>query len=563
MPKTQGYKQSNTEARYATIIKQVIDVAKPQHVKLVAGRGTSKTTDILADRAIDVCYEMPRARFAIVSDTYTNALQNVVPSIIEGFNRKGWIEGIHYVTDVAPPEHFKKNYKPVLSYKHTISTFLGNLFKIGSLDQVSSVAGDSYQHIFGDESKYLNPKKLNKLMPALRGFPEACASPFYLGTTFTTDMPNVTLGDHDWILKGAEEMHSEKFQLALQVGLVVNQIKIEMKDAYDKGHHDTVRKLQKNLIRWTERHYRTRKSLTFFHIISSFANASILGADYFINSLKDLGMEEAKASILSFKPNIEKGERFYINLNETHFYTDGVNNDFYLSQKLNEEFRQSSLALRYLNHKRPIDGGMDFGNQTSLVIGQELGNKYRCLKEFHTLAPESSKELAKKFLDFFEKHQNKVLYLYYDRAGNQYQQIKKDFATEIKTHIEKYEGSATGWKVVLMSKNQSTIYQEEEYLFMKKLMGNYYKRLPELLIDELQCPNLKSSLELTKTKISKNKTGAILIQKDKSSEKLPLKQLPRYSTNYSDAFKYLLFRKNWVDLSKGRSSYVSSDPGVY
>lgn len=400
--KTQGYKKSNTEKRYATVIKQVIDVAKPQHVKIVAGRGTSKTTDILADRIMDVCYEMPRARFAIVSDTYTNALENVVPSILEGFNRKGWIEGVHYVTDIAPPDHFQKNFKPVLKYKHTISTYLGNLFKLGSLDQVSSVAGDSYQHVFGDESKYLKQKKLNKLMPALRGFPEAATSPFYLGTTFTTDMPNVTMGDEDWILKGAKEMDEAQFLHALQVGLVVNEIRIEMKEAHDKKHHDRVKTLEKNLVRWMERHNRVRKNLTFFHIVSSFANATILGADYFINSLKDLGQEEAKASILSFKPNIEKGERFYINLTEDHFYFDGVNNDYYHNSKLTDQFQASSLALRYLNHSNPIDGGMDFGNQTSLVIGQGNNAKYRVLKEIHALAPESTKDVAKNFIDFFK-----------------------------------------------------------------------------------------------------------------------------------------------------------------
>ena len=561
--KTQGYKKSNTEKRYATVIKQVIDLSKPQHVKIVAGRGTSKTTDILADRIMDVCYEMPRARFAIVSDTYTNALENVVPSILEGFNRKGWIEGVHYVTDVAPPDHFQKNYKPVLKFKHTISTYLGNLIKLGSLDQVSSVAGDSYQHVFGDEAKYLKSKKLNKLMPALRGFPEASTSPFYLGTTFTTDMPNVTMGDQDWILKGAKEMDQDKFLHALQVGIVINEIRIEMKEAHDKGHYDRVKKLDKNLVRWMERHNRVRKSLTFFHISSSLANATILGADYFINSLKDLGQEEAKASILSFKPNIEKGERFYINLNEDHFYYDGVNNQFYESKKLTETFEASSLALRYLNHKAPIEGGMDFGNQTSLVMGQGNDRLYRIIKEFHTLAPESSKELAKKFIDFFKYQKNKVLYLWYDRAGNQYQMIKRDFANEIKDHIENYEGTKTGWTVVLNSKNQANILQEEEYLFTKKLMGNYYPKLPELMIDALQCPNLKSSLELAKTKVTKNAKGQTVIKKDKSSEKLPIKQLPMYSTNYSDAFKYLLYRKNWVKISNGRSIYQTSDPEVY
>jgi hypothetical protein len=206
---------------------------------------------------------------------------------------------------------------------------------------------------------------------------------------------------------------------------------------------------------------------------------------------------------------------------------------------------------------------MDFGNQTSLVMGQGNDRLYRIIKEFHTLAPESSKELAKKFIDFFKYQKNKVLYLWYDRAGNQYQMIKRDFANEIKDHIENYEGAKTGWTVVLNSKNQANILQEEEYLFAKKLMGNYYPKLPELIIDALQCPNLKSSLELAKTKVTKNAKGQTVIKKDKSSEKLPIKQLPMYSTNYSDAFKYLLYRKNWVKISNGRSIYHTSDPEVY
>jgi len=171
--------------------------------------------------------------------------------------------------------------------------------------------------------------------------------------------------------------------------------------------------------------------------------------------------------------------------------------------------------------------------------------------------------LAKKFIDFFKYQKNKVLYLWYDRAGNQYQMIKRDFANEIKDHIENYEGAKTGWTVVLNSKNQANILQEEEYLFAKKLMGNYYPKLPELIIDALQCPNLKSSLELAKTKVTKNAKGQTVIKKDKSSEKLPIKQLPMYSTNYSDAFKYLLYRKNWVKISNGRSIYHTSDPEVY
>ena len=121
----------NSEARFGSWIKQCIDLIAPKNLKIVGGRGTAKTSDILADRSIDICYDMPRAMFALVSDTYVNSLTNVVPTLLEGWReRKGWIEGVHYVTDERPPANFDIPYKPIINYKHTISVFNGCFFKI-------------------------------------------------------------------------------------------------------------------------------------------------------------------------------------------------------------------------------------------------------------------------------------------------------------------------------------------------------------------------------------------------------------------------------------------------
>jgi hypothetical protein len=48
------------------------------------------------------------------------AWKNIVPTLLEGWNRKGWKEGIHYVTDKRPPS-ILNSHKPVEIYKHTIS----------------------------------------------------------------------------------------------------------------------------------------------------------------------------------------------------------------------------------------------------------------------------------------------------------------------------------------------------------------------------------------------------------------------------------------------------------
>src|SRR5690606_18005203 len=140
---------SNVEYRYGNPVKQIIDLTSPQHLRIIAGRGTTKTTDIQADRAMDCVYDMPRSVFGFVADTFVNAKDKVIPKLVEGWREyKGWVEGIHYVIDVKPPAHFAKPYTPIISYKNTISIHNGCIFKLGSLDQPSGLAGDSFQHIF-------------------------------------------------------------------------------------------------------------------------------------------------------------------------------------------------------------------------------------------------------------------------------------------------------------------------------------------------------------------------------------------------------------------------------
>lgn len=552
----------DVDGRFANWVKMVIDMVAPKNLNLIAGRGTAKTSDVIAERSQDIIYDMPGSYQVFVADTYVNALKNVVPTLLEGWNRKGWVKGKHYVTDERPPDHFKLPYKPVHLYKHTISVFNGCFFNLVSMDQPTGAAGNSYQHIYGDESRTLDPDKLKKLTPALRGeYVNFGHSVYYRGRTFTTDMPNVSEGDYDWILDGEKQMDIEQIKLALEAALVLNEIKKELYNAIRDNDKVKIGKLRKNLERWTARWVRARKESTFFLVVSSYVNVDVLTSGYFTDSLKALGIEEFKSSILSFKAKVNKGEKFYINLGEHHFYDDGTIPGFYDKYAIGEDFEPTSLGLRYVDHKKPLDAGMDFGNMCSMVLGQELGKYFYCQKNFFTLAPESSKELAKQFTDFFKDHENKVLNLYYDRSGNQYAKLKKDWATEIKNHIENDSGQ--GWVVNLMSQNQATILHNEEYTFMKNMMGGYIKGLPGLKIDRYQCRELKSSLELAKTKMHVNRrNGAKEILKDKNSERLSLKKLPMNSTNMSDALKYLLYRKAWANLIGSRGSGSMMDPGI-
>jgi hypothetical protein len=103
----------------------MIQLIQPKDLFLVAGRATAKTSEIIAQRSMDIMYDMKHSQQVLVSDTYVNCLKNIVPTLFEGWERKGWINGRDYVTDRRPPDHFLKCYKPTESFKHTISTKLG------------------------------------------------------------------------------------------------------------------------------------------------------------------------------------------------------------------------------------------------------------------------------------------------------------------------------------------------------------------------------------------------------------------------------------------------------
>jgi hypothetical protein len=555
----------STEVLYASKISAVIDLISPKDLYLIAGRAMAKTSDIVSKRSMRIIEDMPGAYMMFVADTYINALTNVLPALIEGWMRNGWIEGIHFVTDKRPPDHFKKPYKPPLHYKHTISVYNGTFINLGSLDQPSGLAGGSYQHRFGDEARLLNKKKLDRSTPALRGeFVRYGKSVYYMGNTFTSDMPNLLTSDHDWISNMEKEMDLEQIKLILDTALILNDIRKEIKSHEDIGDKSQERRLLKAEKEWTELWKEVRIDSTFFYTISSFANLDILTDKYFKATLKALGPEEFKSAILSFKINVAKGEKFYSNLGDQHFYDDGTNMDYYNQFKIGTAVDGcKSLNSKYYDINAPMEAGVDYGDMSSMVSGQYRGNYLYALKEFYTLKPEDETHLGAKFREYYKDHKDKRLYLYYDRSGNQNWKIKQDKAHYLKNAIEfNPDGSPSGWKVTLMNEGQATIYQEEELNLAKAIMGNIAQGLPILKIDKLKCPCLTSSLKLTKIHVKTDKLGSRTIHKDKSSEKLPLESRPMFSTNFSDAFKYWICRELFFDLVNWHDESVNITPSV-
>lgn len=544
---------SNVETRLANWVKMYIDLVKPTNLYLYGGRGLGKSTDIIAERSLDVIHDLPRGCFAFVADTYINAMTNIIPSVLMGWERMQYYENRDYVVDKEPLPHWDKPYIKTFNYKHTISTRNGCKFFIISLDHPSAAAGISVIHHFGDESKYLEKEKLNKLFPTLRGDSMLYAnSPLFMGQTFCSDMADPAAGEYDWMLDMEKRMDKKQIELIMDAAVILNEelkklIGLQISGASERE----IENAKKSVKRWEERHRKIRFNSTLFMAVSSFAASNRLPLKYFKNLYETLGPEEFNTSVLSIRKILAPGEMFYGQLKEKHFFTDGYNYDYYDKFGLKDNITQTSSGLKYIQHDKPLDAGYDAGNMQSLVIGQEQGDTVRILKDIYVLAPAWIRELADKFLVFFAPHKHKTLNLWPDRAAFQYKKAKEDFASKLKYAIEHYaDGKPTGWHVLIANIGQPNITHSEEFDLMNELMAERNRNLPRLQIDMHECRELRASLKLAP--VRKNSKGQI--EKVKSSEKLAIHRLPLESTNMSDAFKYFMCRKKWLNIVKYKNT---------
>jgi hypothetical protein len=550
------------------------------------GRGSSKTTDCLTERMVDVMLDMPGAPCAWVSDTFTNLTNNVIPTVLESLERKGYREGVHYVVESQPlvfndaetaglPDwlkpHFWKPRNKIVSYKRTIIFYTGMNLTFGSLDRPSTLAGRSYVHVFGDEAKYFKEAKISNLLKAVRGYPEYSYSVYYRGVTFTSDVANPSnIGEYDWMAKFASVVNVEAILLVIRAGLVYHESMREYLAAKDRWlktgaaadlvkADSTLKVANQWRRRWTGLRQR-EEARSFYMRASSFVNADILTPEWFSDAL-DGKVPDLNTAILSMRASLSSGDRFYASLSEDNFYFDGIDEDVYDGFGLRDA--EDCRVLRHLDRDAPLRLGVDFGNMCSMVVGQtgKSGGRsvLRALKFIYTLPPEHVQALGSKFVRYFAPMTCRTVYLYYDRAGNQYRKVGKDAVSELKRAME-YDGSTgrkTGWTVQLMNIGQGTIYQEEEYKFMLKFLAGDCPRLPKVLIDYYACKPLRLSLQNARVKM-KDK----VICKDKSSERLPAEELPTRSTNPSDAFKYFAMSREFRLLAqdKTQSTALNLDP---
>lgn len=580
--------------RYINQYAMVAALCMPQNFVGILGRASAKTTQFQAMRIQQAVTECPGAPFVWVTDTYSNLHKNVIPSVLEGLRFLGWEQDREFVIDRLPPVEWQRRmYNVIDKYKQVMTFWNGFTFTFVSLDRPSIGAGRSYVGLFGDEVKYWPEEKFTNIRKAVRGYRARYGdSPWYRSLSLTSDMPNPNhTGEYTWVMKLAKLMDKEKVKLLLQTGQVVNEARRRYAECLSRkeegrgnkydypaagspgssgedGNHtssllpltSSLKNAERNLQRWEQRWLELRRGTTLFMVASTLINADVLGEEFFREEL-EAGLEGIDTNLLSIPQKLTADQLFYCTLTARDFFHDGTRNDILEQHPYGWE--QDASVLRYLDPERPIDGGMDDGNMKSLVIGQQQGREYRVLKELFTLPPDNERQLADRFLDYFRPHRHKLLRLYYDRAMNNYRRTGNSAMQRIKQAIEtRADGTRTGWRVQMMSLGQGDIYGDTEYRFFSALFARQLTRqLFTLTIDAQNCPNLKAEMESAPVRVVEDKrTGRKQLRKDKRGERLPAHRLPQESTNLTDALKYLVMRREWINIWQSFGKNRPLDP---
>jgi len=188
---------------------------------LIWGRGTGKTEGPQALFTLLNIFEMPRSNGAIIGMSYDQLLTRTLPPLIAGWERYGYIEGIHFWVKKFAPENFRvpKAYRYPRDPVHYIQWYNGSGIYLISQDRAGLSNSLSFDWLAGDEARLLDYQRLMQdTIPALRGNAAHFGHLFnHHSILFTSDMPRTTTSR--WLLEYQKQMDSRRIELMLSIRL--------------------------------------------------------------------------------------------------------------------------------------------------------------------------------------------------------------------------------------------------------------------------------------------------------------------------------------------------------
>jgi len=559
---------STFQTTYFAVVQILSKLADPTFFFSECGRGTGKTTHIMAPRLDRVQNAMPGAVNVLGASTYKAIFDNILPGLMEYF-MEHYERGIYFEIGKQPPKHFKKCHTYIADWRHTVSFHTGSVLQFVSCDRPESMLGKNAAHLLADELlKIPKDKFLERIIPALRSDRSKFGhSHYFMGISGFSSTPNFET-DYDWWLDYEKNMDRELMDIIMEIALELDRRLYDYERAKKAFDEKLTSKLEKYIARWSERLTDLRRGQTFYLRASSLSNIKILGIDYIENQDKSIKDEvKFNTSILSVRKHKVK-DKFFGKFDKQHIFDDSYTYNLIdtFSADMRPEF--TSRDLKYCAADQPLIAGFDPGPFMSIVFAQRKhvtgGKEFRVFKNMWVIHPEQHEELAVKINTFFRFHRRKDIYLHYDRAANQKNPYYRKFYPinrddkESDVIILKQELEKLGWRVHLLSLGQATITHGTHYRLLGKLFGKHPRSVDDVLICRNECEELISSINHSPLKRTDG-----MIELDKSSEKLPFEDQILYSTQIASALMYMLYGefKKLVPEGDGRS--VPNVTGTY
>lgn len=463
-------------------------------IKVISARGAGKSTSI-ADVIRRTVAGLPRSVNILQGETYQQILTRTFPSTIHGLELFGLFQGLHYFVGRQAPKAWGWDlpYKPPLRWDKVIHFWTGACYVMTSQDVVGDGRSLNADSRICDETQLLDKEKLDSDSgPAVRGsyIKAFKKSPLLLHEFQVGTMPLTE--DGFWFLESEEAAVNEYLELE--------------------------RKHGKGKVPVGER--------SLFHIRSgNDVNAANLPADYNRKAKQRTMKWIYDAEYENTPPQMVKNG-FYAMLDpKRHFY-----NDFDYSYYTEIGKAADCRGDRDLVKGVPLILGIDWGAHINcLTVSQHMKtvNEFRVLKSMFVLGDDQKiqDDLFNDFDSYYQHHDNKTLYFYYDNQGNQATGITK----ETRAQKAARQLRTKGWTVIMMSQGGRNENLELTYMTWTYLLRGGHASLPAFRMNKANCKELAVSMR--NARVKQERHG---ITKDKSSESKD--KVPRqHATDLSDA----------------------------
>ena len=468
-----------TEAPYYNYPQLAVKLSSRPHKMLIWGRGTGKTT-VLADEIIDLVELMPRGKFGFLGLTYFHLKTKSLPAIIDQWERRGYIRGLHYFISHKPPKIYKwkEPYQPPMDYSNCIIFYNGSMVELISFDRPEMARSGNYDHLFGDEITKINKQALySDVIPSNRGNKQRFKNiRRHHGTTFCGSMPIVPSAQ--WVFEYEELMAK-----------------------YPEDY--------------------------MYLEASALDNIKILGEKYLRDNKRMMPSVVYDLEILNIRPK-PNTNGFYPSLGEQHYYMPMYD---YLYYDTEESVSIDSRGDLDCNKSKPLDLSLDFGSRINCaIVGQLHGAEYRLIKNFYKDHPDIIDDVIKAFCDYYQHHKEKVVYLYGGADGSTHKANSKlTYFEQVSQILDK-----AGWRVQLMFPGVEAGHMDK-YQFYNRFLKEEFPNVPVLRINQTNCMETIVSMQDAPIKVDE-------IKKDKRSERDI--NLPQWkATHLSDTADNLLYWK--------------------